>query len=204
MKPKYTIEQIQPIIETIMDINKIEFIGNGNHSDAYCINNEIVFKFPRHKKASDCIEKEIIILEKIHGIFDIEIPNVIYKGKFVIGEENFQFFASKRLKGKPLLKQEFIKLPNDNLDNAAKVLAKFLITLHSVDIQKSKKNFVLLHGDFSLDHILFENGMVSGVLDFADSKIGKSKSDFKFLLDDKDEEEFGLEFGKKVFEYYNL
>lgn len=66
-----------------------------------------------------------------------------------------------------------------------------------------RKDFVLLHGDFSLNHILFnDENVVCGVLDFGDSRIGKFKSDFIYLLDDEDDEEFGAEFGKLVLKKY--
>ena len=61
---------------------------------------------------------------------------------------------------------------------------------------------VILHGDFSLNHVLFENGEISGILDFADNYIGNYKNDFMYLLDDEDPEEFGEIFGEMVLKYY--
>ena len=53
-----------------------------------------------------------------------------------------------------------------------------------------------------MNHVLFnENNIVSGVLDFADSRIGKYKTDFIYLLDD-DNEEFGKKFGLLILEKY--
>jgi len=74
-----------------------------------------------------------------------------------------------------------------------------LKTLHSV---KQKKDLCLLHGDFSLNHVLFQNGEVSGILDFADNHTGNYEEDFEYLLDDEDPEEFGRKFGEKVLGYY--
>ena len=48
---------------------------------------------------------------------------------------------------------------------------------------------VLVHGDFSLNHLLFDqNQMVCSVLDFGDSHVGDFQEDFLYLLDEEDEE----------------
>ncbi len=87
----------------------------------------------------------------------------------------------------------------------AEIIAKFLHHLHNKKdvLPIKRKDFVLIHGDFSLNHILFNNdNVVCGVLDFGDSRVGKPKSDFVYLLDDEDEEEFGADFGKTVLGIY--
>lgn len=89
----------------------------------------------------------------------------------------------------------------------AEIVAQFLYTLHNEKqvLPIKRKDLVLLHGDFSLNHVLFDDkNIVCGVLDFGDSRVGKPKSDFVYLLDDKDEEEFGVEFGKEVLEKYSF
>ena len=62
---------------------------------------------------------------------------------------------------------------------------------------------VLVHGDFSLNHLLFDqNQMVCSVLDFGDSHVGDYQEDFLYLLDEEDEEEFGANFGREVLAHY--
>lgn len=52
-----------------------------------------------------------------------------------------------------------------------------------------------LHGDFSLNHILFDDkNKVYGILDFTDARVSKYTSDFVYLLDDEDQEEFEMKF----------
>ena len=102
-------------------------------------------------------------------------------------------------------KAEFLMLDERTLFQNAEIIANFLYRLHNQkDIFSIKrKDLVLLHGDFSLNHILFNNeNVVCGILDFADSRVGKFKSDFSYLLDDKDDEEFGANFGKTVLSIY--
>jgi len=197
MRRKYTIEQIKPFIEKFIKIDKIEFIGSGEHSEAFCVNNNLVFKFPKNKDANDCLKNEILLLKQLQNKFDIEIPNVICEGKFTINKNNFTFFASKKLSGKNLAKKDFLSLELDKLEKAAKTIAKFLKTLHSISIQETEKDLVLLHGDFSLDHVLFQNGEVTGILDFADNRTGSYEKEFEYFADD-----FGKKFGENVLEYY--
>jgi aminoglycoside phosphotransferase (APT) family kinase protein len=202
MKQKYTIEQIQPFVEKFVKIDKIEFLGKGYDSEAFCVNNEFVFKFPKHKNANTCLKHEIDILKRLVNIFEIEIPNVIYESEFTINKNNFVFFVSKKLTGENLTKTDFLSLGQEKSEKAAKTIARFLKTLHSINKHETTKEIVLLHGDLSLNHVLFKKGEVSGILDFADNHKGNYKEDFKYLLDDDDPEEFGKEFGEMVLKYY--
>lgn len=203
---KYSLEQAERIIEKSIPINSIEFIGGGNHSDAYCVNNEMVIKLPKHRKASDCLKTEMQVLRGLEGKLSIDIPNVLFEGVFSAGNEEFVFYASKRLKGKKLSKAEFIKLDEKTKVLNAELIARFLFQLHNEKqiLPIKRKDLCLLHGDFSLNHVLFNaENMVCGILDFGDSRVGKAQSDFIYLLDDEDGEEFGADFGKQVLSIYD-
>ena len=196
----YTKDQVIPFIEKFTLIKNIKFIGSGDDSEAFCVNNEFIFKFPKHNNANISIKNEIKLLKNIQNIFEIEIPNVIYENNFIINKNEFTYFVSKKLKGKSLTKREFLSLGISNHKKAARAIACFLKRLHS---QYNQNNKVLLHGDFSLNHILFYKNEVSGILDFADNYIGNYKNDFKYLLDNEDPEEFGKIFGEMVLEIYD-
>lgn len=202
---KYSLNQVREIIEDSLQINSIEYIGCGNHSEAFGINKEIVVKLPKHKKASDCLKIEIQVLRGLEQKMLLEIPNVLFDGTFHAGNEEFVYFASKRLHGKHLSKSEFLALDKRTISLNAEIIAKFLYCLHNErQVLPIKRNdFALLHGDFSLNHVLFDDeNIVCGVLDFGDSRVGKPESDFIYLLDDKDDEEFGADFGKMVLKKY--
>ena len=202
---KYTLDQVKKIIEKSISVYTIEFIGCGNHSEAYCINNEIVIKLPKHRKASDCLKTEMYVLRGLEGKFSIDIPNVLFSGAFSAGNEEFVYFASRRLNGKKLSKAEFLKLDEQTKVLNAEIIAEFLSQLHNEKqvLPIKRKDLCLLHGDFSLNHIMFNGENVAcGILDFGDSRIGKAKSEFIYLLDDEDEEEFGSDFGNLVLSKY--
>ena len=61
---------------------------------------------------------------------------------------------------------------------------------------------VLCHNDMSCKHIVIENNVVVGVIDFGDVAITDRDKDFVYLLENSSEE-IGREFGLKVLEYYN-
>lgn len=202
---KYSIEQAKDIISKSIQVKTIELIGYGNHSEAFCVNDEMVMKLPKCRKASDRLKVEMRVLQGLEQKMSLNIPNVIFNGTFFDGHEEFVYFVSKRLDGKKLSKADFLMLDEKTLFQNAEIIADFLYRLHNQkDIFSIKrKDLVLLHGDFSLNHILFNNeSVVCGILDFADSRVGKFKSDFSYLLDDEDDEEFGANFGKTVLSIY--
>ncbi len=203
---KYTIEDVKRIVKNKLKIKSVEFLGAGNHCEAFCINNNLVIKLPKHKKASDCLQVEMNILEGLQNKLNLGIPNVTFKGKFKTGKEEFVYSVSKKLNGKKLSREEFLKLSKSNKEKCANIIAKFLFDLHNQKqiLPIKRKDFVLLHGDFSLNHVLFnENNLPCGILDFGDARVGKPMSDFIYLLDDEDDEEFGKDFGLQVLEKYN-
>lgn len=202
---KYSVEFVSDIVKKMLPINSIEFIGCGNHSEAFCINTEIVIKLPKHRKASDCLKTEMKVPRGLEQKTQLDIPNVLFDGAFSVGSEEFVYFASKRLNGKNLTKTDFVKLDERTTELNAERIARFLFQLHNERqiLPIKRKDFCLLHGDFSLNHILFDEGnRVCGVLDFGDSRVGKPKSDFIYLLDDEDDEEFGSVFGEMVLNKY--
>ena len=201
---KYSLEQAKNIVSDLIQVNSIEFIGYGNHSEAFCINGDMVLKLPKHHKASECLKIEMQVLQELTQKMPVEIPNVLFNGTFLSGCEELVYFVSKRLNGKNLTKEEFLLLDEQTLFHNAAIIAEFLYRLHSEkNVFAIKKDLVLLHGDLSLNHILFnDKNLVCGILDFADSRVGKPESDFVYLLDEEDTEEFGTDFGKLVLSLY--
>ena len=63
-----------------IQIVSIKKIGEGNDSIAYLVNNNYIFKFPKHEKASINIQKEIKILQILEDKMTLEIPRVEYIG----------------------------------------------------------------------------------------------------------------------------
>ena len=198
---KHSLNQVENLVENFIEVSSIIFLGGGNHSEAFCINDQMVIKLPKHRKASDCLKTEIRVLRGLEGKTRLAIPNVLFHGVFPSGNQEFTYFVSKRLQGKKLSRAEFLKLNHQTTVLNAQRIAQFLYELHQEKqiLPIKRKDLCLLHGDFSLNHVLFnEENTVCGILDFGDSRIGKAKSDFVYLLDPEDDEEFGVEFGEMV------
>ncbi len=131
---KYSIERARNIISKSIQVRSIEFIGCGNHSEAFCINNEMVVKLPKHRKASKCLKVEMQVLQGLEQKVPLDIPNVIFNNTFSVGHEEFVYFASKRLYGKKLSKAEFLMPDERTLFQNAEIIANFLYCLHNQKI----------------------------------------------------------------------
>ncbi len=203
---KNTVEDVKQIIGNQIKVESVTILGAGNHCEAFCINENLVLKLPKHKKASDCLEVEMKVLQGLQNKLNLEIPNIVFNGKFENGNEKFVYFVSKRLKGNKLSRDEFLKLNKVDKEKCATDIAKFLFELHNQKqiLPIKRKDLALLHGDFSLNHVLFNNdNLPCGILDFGDARVGNPLSDFNYLLDEEDDEEFGREFGLQVLGKYN-
>ena len=60
----------------------------------------------------------------------------------------------------------------------------------------------LCHNDLSCNHIITQNRMAVGIIDFGDAAITDRDKDFVYLLEDSIQE-IGREFGLRVLEYYD-
>jgi len=201
----YSLDRARDIASRSMYVDSISFLGRGNHSDAFCINGDAVIKLPRHRRASQCLQTEMQVLRGLEGSMPVAIPNARLEGTFEEGGETYVYYVSDLLHWRNLSRKTFAGLDADTRERNAEILALFLHRLHGRrDILPiRRRDCVLLHGDLSLNHVLFDGeNTVCGILDFADSRIGRPRSDFLYLLDDADEEEFGAEFGRRVLYLY--
>lgn len=74
-----------------------------------------------------------------------------------------------------------------------------LFSTYLDDAENFKYDAVLIHGDFSKDHILIDtvNKGITGIIDFGDIALGDPAYDFMYLLD-----EFGEDFLNGIFKIY--
>ena len=202
---RYSTDEVRDIIAGSIQVATIQPIGHGNHSEAFCVNGEIVVKLPKHRKASNCLKTEMLVLRGLKDKLSLEIPNVLFTGVFRFRDEDFIYFASKKLHGRKLSRYEFLMLDPHTTAMNADIIAQFLRQLHAERniLPIKRRDHCLLHGDLSLNHLLFgPDHIVCGVLDFGDSRVGRPMSDFVYLLDDDDQEEFSAAFGNMVLDRY--
>ena len=202
----YSLYEVEQILRNKqVFVCSLAFLGEGEHSEAFLVNRDIVVKLPKHRQASECLKTEMQIVKGLGTKLNVEIPNVLFQGAFFHEGEEYTYFGSRKLPGHSLNKKQFCALPKPILDKNAEIVANFLYRLHSEKnvLPIQREGDVLVHGDFSLNHLLFDqNQMVCSVLDFGDSHVGDYQEDFLYLLDEEDEEEFGADFGREVLANY--
>lgn len=217
LQVKYSVEFAKDVAEASgrVQVESIEFLGRGEDSEAFAINRDLVLKLPKSRKASDRLRTEMRVLRALGRDMPLRIPEVLFDGMFpaVCGGRSdgrdangeYAYSVCTRVRGRSLNKPEFLALDEDIRSENAEIIANFLRCLHAQRdvLPVKRRDLALLHGDFSLNHVLFDDfGRVCGILDFADCRVGKPKSDFVYLLDDEDEEEFGAAFGMMVLDLY--
>lgn len=121
-----------------LDIYDISPLGFGNDSIAVLMNNQIVFKIPKHKKASNNLAREKQILDLIKGKITLPIPNPLY---YAVLPNGFNVIGYNKIEGKPLTSKEFATLTNQQKGNLARQIAKFLKELHQIKVPNSHDFF---------------------------------------------------------------
>ncbi|MFX0134684.1 MAG: phosphotransferase [Candidatus Hodarchaeota archaeon] len=230
-------------------VTDIKFNDEGWDYQIFIINNEFIFRFPRHQDASQRLDLEIQLLNHLQKEIHTSIPNYEYKVK--LKDSNSIFGGYKMIKGKNLTPLVLNQIHTEKLKkNLAIQIADFLSSLHRFPIQKAfelkfsregkkediisfyqevkqevfpiitaheqdwannlfdaflnedslfKYDPVLIHGDFSSDHILYDEKQEKiGVIDFSDVSVSDPARDFGCMLD------FGKDFDQWVIKnYYN-
>jgi aminoglycoside 2''-phosphotransferase len=109
-------------------------LGEGWDHQAYQVNNDYVFRFPKSKEVSKNLAKEICILPKIQNRINLTIPNFELIG-FDSNTETL-FVGYKQIKGTFLTKQVFDDLPAEIQEKSLSEIALFFGDLHTVAIEE--------------------------------------------------------------------
>lgn len=122
-----------------LKIEDISTLGFGNDSIAVLINKQIVFKIPKHKKASSNLMREKQILDLIKGKISIPIPNLQY---YAVLPNGFNVIGYNKIEGMTLTSKEFGTFTYEQKDNLAKQIAKFLKELHQIKMLNSNDFYI--------------------------------------------------------------
>lgn len=241
------IEEIKNLIQKeflLLEIFAIVKTGEGMHNDAYLVNDQYIFRFPKKQGDKQRLTKEILLLPELKGILNIAVPEF----EFIPASMNFAGY--KIISGKFLSKESYGAFNRKEKEVFLKEMAAFLTMLHATalkNIQEAgleirdyeneysedfeqvkkivfptlsanekeaieyqfktylgiKKNFdytpVLLHNDFSPDHILLDKdtNQLRGVIDFGEAAIGDPDYDLFYLYGD-----MGKNFIIDLLQYY--
>ena len=114
-------------------IESVSFFGAGYDSEAYLINNEYVFKFPKYQAASMGLYQEAAVLQQLKDKLPLPIPDPEFIGKPNHHFDKY-FMGYRKLPGTVLTPQLFNSLSADIRDNIAKDVASFLKSLHQIQL----------------------------------------------------------------------
>lgn len=229
-------------------IEEIRSIGEGMDSQAFLVNKEWIFRFPKRESVSNNLKTEIDLLPELQKILQVRIPDFKYIGKQT--KNNYWFVGYKMIGGVELSEQVFSQMDKIQKEVFMAQIAVFLKSIHSFPLEQAVRsgvkfndlkseyegdlrilresvyklldqniidyienlferylsnsdNFVfkpvLLHADFSSDHIFLNNvdGKIEGVIDFGDMTIGDPDYDLLYLY-----EELGKSFIENLLGYY--
>lgn len=213
---------IQEQFPSLTPIQSLKKIGEGWDNQVFLLNDSIVFRFPHRKISVQLIEQENVLLQHLHSMLSLEIPNPQYHG-----QPNqiypFPFHGYLIVPGTPGYRANLTFAERSESINP---LAHFLKKLHSIDdklalslgakpqvfdrtdfnhIQRTLKervqklierkignldqstleyeisqaskltlprnDNVLVHGDLYSRHLIFNQGKLTGIIDWGDNGI---------------------------------
>lgn len=117
------------------EIESLQFLNAGYDSEAYLVNDQFVFKFPRHHIAASNLYKEAQVLLEIRDQLPIKVPEVKYLGQ---SQETGQmeFVGYERIMGEALTPEIIRVLSKETLAALAKEIADFFTALHSIKLRR--------------------------------------------------------------------
>jgi aminoglycoside 2''-phosphotransferase len=238
------------ILQTCPELNldSIEFLGEGDFCRAFLVNKNLVFRFAKHAEARQSLRRENCLLPKIADKFSLQIPVPLFA--FFDGKAENSFAAYEFLPADALTREKYLKLGEQARTRCAGQVAEFLDQFHATDPELAekcgiskinytekytallkqvrevlfrrleKKDFeiavnelenylasgesesfepVLLHGDLSPDHVLFDGIQVTSIIDFGDMTIGDRAWDFLWIYED-----YGADFFERAVSKYDV
>ena len=113
-------------------VDDIRLLGAGVDSDAYLVNGEWVFRFPKREAASMALAREIALLPNLAERLPVQVPYFEYVGEQAEGE--LLFVGYRLIPGKPLTPELFEALSHEAQERVLATLAEFLEIVHAFPI----------------------------------------------------------------------
>jgi len=120
-------ERIRQIAPELV-INSISLNREGLLNDVVVINDELIFRFPKHEYGFSHLKDEAKILRLLQNYITLEIPSPLY--------ETEDCLAYRMIPGETLRRDMLMKLPSSDQQAIAHQLAQFLKELHAVPVHE--------------------------------------------------------------------
>ena len=122
------------------EIKAISFIGEGLDSKAFIVNDEFIFRFPKHEEVVSQFKAEISLLPKLRPQVRLEIPNFEYVGQQQ--ENGFPFVGYKKIHGVGLERELLSRLSSDLQNKLIREISDFIQQVHSFPVDAAKNSGV--------------------------------------------------------------
>lgn len=110
------------------NISSINKIGEGDNSNAFVINENHIFRFPKRKEVKQQIQREIAVLPKIKSLLNFQIP------QFEFISPDINFVGYKIIPGIPFSLEIYNSLNKKQQVFIQRTLGNFLFQLHHIDL----------------------------------------------------------------------
>jgi len=139
-------------------VESIEFMGEGYDSKSFLINDEYLFKFAKHDDAKNSYKREKTILNYLRKNFksSIAIPQIDYFDEVGI-------MGYKMIKGRPLTKEMYESISDDEKNILHSDLASFLKSLHSLEVSSLDEFKYNLYDAYQKDLDLLKDNVFSKI-----------------------------------------
>lgn len=115
-----------------LPVRDVVFLGAGMDSDAYLVNDEWVFRFPKRDTVTRALSREVALLPRLAGCLPVAIPRFSYIGP---QSDNGPLFVGYRLiQGEPLTPALFDSLTQPDQERVLATLAAFLRGVHGFPV----------------------------------------------------------------------
>ena len=118
-------EHIRQIAPDVV-ISSFSLNREGLLNDVVIVNEEFIFRFPKHEYAFKHLKDEARILRVLQNYITLEIPSPLYETDICLGY--------RKILGETLRRDILLKLPESSLQTVADQLAQFLKELHEVPV----------------------------------------------------------------------
>jgi D-glycero-D-manno-heptose 1,7-bisphosphate phosphatase len=174
-----------------VEVKTLERAGEGDFSVAWLVNGQHICRVPKHETARESLHREVAMMAEIAAQLPLTVPLPAWRDGFAMHD---------RVPGDPFTLEDYRQLDSQQRQSILREIAGFLRAMHSVKLANpasipnaNHRDFVgepvLLHGDFSPDHILWdrEKKSLTGIIDFGDLQYGDPAWDYVYFWDDYDE-----------------
>lgn len=113
-------------------IERLRLNDEGQYNDILVVNDDLIFRFPRHDEGIEKLEKEVALIQRIRPFITLPIPEPVYQA-FVPRAVGQVFAGYRMLPGEPLWIEAFAAIADAGIvARLASQMAGFLRELHGI------------------------------------------------------------------------